>query len=377
MGEIKNYTLRLTVLGALFVGSGERIAKSEYIADREAGKIFVMDEHKLLNGLQERRLFTAYTNAVMAAQSGKYSFDLFTFCRDNSIPRNVYSGWAKYAISISRSDDLRKADIYSCVKDPYGLPYIPGSSIKGALRNAVLNAVIMRQRDRFSDIAQQTESETFIKRAAYLKRQSGIVDERAFHTLNKDTDIKRSNAVNSIFKGLRVGDSKPLSLNDIALCRKIDVLPDNSENKLNLYRECIKPKTVVECPVEIDAGIFPYSTDELIKMIREMYEMEDRMFLSKMPEAEPETGTLLYVGGGSGFISKTALYALYSDRNRAVNAAARVLDNVDSKNKGKKVGDHLNDPRKYGVSPHTIKYTRYNGYDYEFGLCRIDFQPMA
>lgn len=46
--------------------------------------------------------------------------------------------------------------------------------------------------------------------------------------------------------GIIVGDSEPLSREDIVLCQKWEQHVDGSYKTLNLLRECIKPGTVIK-----------------------------------------------------------------------------------------------------------------------------------
>ena len=63
------------------------------------------------------------------------------------------------------------------------------------------------------------------------------------------------NAVNNCFSGIRVSDSEPLSVSDLMLCRKTDLLPDENENSISVKRECLKPGTKVKFSMEIDESL--------------------------------------------------------------------------------------------------------------------------
>ena len=42
-------------------------------------------------------------------------------------------------------------EILTSVKDAYGCPYVPGSSLKGALRTVLLGAVVIRKNEAFAE----------------------------------------------------------------------------------------------------------------------------------------------------------------------------------------------------------------------------------
>ena len=144
---------------------------------------------------------------------------------------------------------------------------------------------------------------------------------------------------------------------------------------MNVVRECIKPGTIIESALEIDSTVFKYDINTVIFAIKAFYDNQNNCFLSKYPfvASDRMSANLIYIGGGSGFVSKTAVYSLFKNRNKAVELTGKILDNLDKA----KVGKHYLDYEKYNVSPHTRKCTVYDSIQYDFGLCKIDFQPMA
>lgn len=378
--RMKYYTISLETIGPLFVGTGERYQKSEYILDSYSKTFYVMDTLKMFNGLKKINLLTEYEKWVLSQPK---NVNLFNFVKENNIKAGEYSKWAKYRFEVPNAAELRNADVLPVMKDAYNMPYIPGSSIKGAIRNAILNSELINS-DDMADTARRAEMAVNSfngRRTQYLAREASEIDEKLFHTLcrkdEKGKEIKASNAVNSIFQGLRISDSKPVSINSVALYQKIDMRPDGTVNKLNILRECVKPNTRIDFTAEIDTAIFPYSVEDMIRCVNDMYENEQEKFLMYFPNTQKSSGNLIYVGGGSGFITKTAVYSLFHDKKQAVKNASVILDNTDSTNKGRKVGKHLEDPSKYGTSPHMKKTTVSGTTKHEFGLCRLDISERA
>lgn len=372
--SVLNYSVKLTVLGPLFIGSGKNLQKSEYVYDGKS--IYVMDTVKLFQGLNQRKLLNRFSEGMMKSNS----FDLYKFFENNRIRPSEYKQWAKYEFPCRIS---KNTQIAACIKDAYNMPYVPGSSLKGAIRNAVLNSLVYGS-DEFSDIADKVEREEFRMRNRYLSQPAEELDARLFNTLGRD-EKNRKKAVNDIFSGLRISDSKPLATNSLTLSQKLDIFPQNNpqKNTLNIHRECIMPGTVIELTAEIDTAVFPYDAQRLANFIEKTYNIQYKHFLSHFPAAENQGAgkTLLYLGGGTGFVSKTAVHSLYSDNEkRRLKVCSKILNNVDSNNRGRRVGktgDHLNDPERYSVTPHMRKCTYYNGRRYDFGLCKVDFQPLA
>ena len=81
----------------------------------------------------------------------------------------------------------------------------------------------------------------------------------------------------------------------------------------------------------------------------------------------PLPGTV-YLGGGTGYFTKTVLYPLLGYKE-GLRTASRILDQTLPPKIREKHGHNL-DARK-GVSPHMLKCTEYRGKRYQMGMCTI------
>lgn len=269
------------------------------------------------------------------------------------------------------------------MKDAYSKPYVPGSSLKGAIRTCILNALLLDVKNE--NFATETEDALKIHEKngkAYLSRNASEMETSIFNTL-KRKGTKSSDAVNSIFQGLTISDSEPLDTDCLILCPKIDILPTESHkrNQLkNVVRECIKPGTKITFYVHIDSKFFPYDDKQILQFILQNYLNIEEKYLSSFPSTINSNDEYkIYLGGGSGFVTKTCVYSLFDERDRAVKNAGEILDSVYSMKCGEnrtKMGNHLHDFNKYGVAPHTRKSTIIDGKTYDFGLCNICFEPI-
>ena len=131
---LKNYTIELTTLAPVFIGSGEQLGKKEYIYNKYEKKAWIFDRKTLYKHILEENLSDAYER-YMLGKNG----DLYVWMKENNISKSKYSIWAKYCLDCSYAElSERNRDISLFVKDPHGLPYIPGSSLKGAIRTVLL-----------------------------------------------------------------------------------------------------------------------------------------------------------------------------------------------------------------------------------------------
>lgn len=379
MERFLNYRLTIETIGPLFIGSEENknIAKSEYVID--GNTLYVFDMRKMFNGLVKYHLDKAYAQNVLQCNR---KFDLKLFLRNNRVSLDIYKQWIAYSLLLPDNVEI-KSNILAFMKDAYSKPYVPGSSLKGAIRTCILNALLLNGENE--NFATETEDALKIHERngkAYLSRNASEMETSIFNTL-KRKGTKSTDAVNSIFQGLTISDSEPLDTDCLILCPKIDILPTESHkrNQLkNVVRECIKPGTKITFYVHIDSKFFPYDDKQILQFILQNYLNIEEKYLSSFPSTINSNDEYkIYLGGGSGFVTKTCVYSLFDERDRAVKNAGEILDSVYSMKCGKnrtKMGNHLHDFNKYGVAPHTRKSTIIDGKTYDFGLCNICFEPI-
>ena len=305
MSRFFNYELTLETIGPLYVGSGETIGKSEYVIF--GNKVYIFDMKKMFSGITKYHLENKYSQSVL----NEKNFNLSYFFRSNNIAPETYKKWAKYCYNIPENTDLRAAkNILAHVKDAYSKPYVPGSSLKGALRNIILNGLLLKGENKKFDSKIEIDLKNHIgrngkpiKRAKYLSQDSNELDEKMFNILNRPK-TKPYDAVNSIFQGIIISDSQPLDTDSLILCPKIDVLPKNKgENPLkNVVRECIKPGTKISFSLQIDRRIFPYNINDIMDFISETYKNLNKKFLSDFPTTVTTSDKYkIYLGGGTGY----------------------------------------------------------------------------
>lgn len=347
--NMKYYKLKLKVLSPVHIGSGEQIGKREYVYNRNKQQICIFDSKKMFSSLLSKGLANKYESYLISNPKG---VTLEMFLNQNGIVESDYMKWVKYFLSCPLNDKRSLQNINSFVKDSYGCPYIPGSSIKGALRTVILKQYLFKNQDKF-------KSENNIK----------SVETIAFNRLRENTKRKINDATNDTFRGLIISDSKPLSVNDLIVCKKLDIKEDSSVKTPNVYRECLRPGTMVEFDVSIDLDVFPFDINYINQSINEVFKDYDDLFLSIFDcnVDLPTEQNVIVLGGGAGFISKSVMYDLY-DFDKAFEETKKLLSAKFKKHK------HFNDKE---ISPATRKCTEFNGKNYDFGFCEISFAPIS
>jgi CRISPR-associated protein Csm5 len=186
-----------------------------------------------------------------------------------------------------------------------------------------------------------------------------------YRTLNRKEDAPKD-AVNDWMQGFVVSDSDPLSTEDLVLCQKVDRKPDGTENRHAILRESIKPGTAIRFTITVDTSVCHLDKQILANALRTVitdYHRNFRMAFAGMPALKTN---YLYLGGGSGFVSKTIVYSAYG-KNMGIDLTQRIFDKI----KVPREHRHSKD-KEYGVSPHTLKCTYYQRERLEMGLCKVE-----
>ena len=137
-----------------------------------------------------------------------------------------------------------------------------------------------------------------------------------------------------------------------------------------LTREAIKPGVVIRMPISIYTRICKYTTADILNVIKIFNTNYLTTFANKFDKA-PKTkrdSTTFFLGGGTGYVSKTVTYGILSGRE-AVDNVSKII-NATLNNRARQEHGHHNDVRK-GVSPHILKCTRYKGTLMQMGACCV------
>jgi CRISPR-associated protein Csm5 len=333
---VRVYTITLDVITPVHIGSGNTITKKDY---RVSGRnVEIYDSLKLYSLLGRGYEGFLMGNETLTDYIQKYNV------RANSA--------IKYSIFCGNSRIRKSDEIHEFIKDPYGCPYIPGSSIKGAIRTAMLSfAISQNKRGDFSPY-----------RRDFISKGANDVEETAF-----------GEPINSVFKHIKISDSDPLSTDDLILCKKIDVFKDgNSNNKLNLCRESIKPGTKVKFKLTIDEPFEEKhkemaNPEYIMSAIRNFSIQYKNTYLSKFGSYNNKKygDDIIYLGGGTGFLTKTINTSLYGN-----DALSKVSDFLSDKFKKH---NHKQDVQ-LGISPRAMKCTQANNEIVEMGICKIGIE---
>ncbi len=375
---MKSYQMVLRTIAPLFIGDGKNLNKKEYIYLRNEKKVLVPDQGRLYEGISRKRLAPQFTDYLLN-QSNKDGLE--QWLSRNGIRPMDYKAWIRY--ELDGGDHLgagnRPIEINTFIKDGYGIPYVPGTSIKGMLRTILLSYELIRNPDVCKSVREGMTRSGFdgdSNRKRYLRYEAEDVENLILHTLHrkdkngKEIDLK--NAVNDVMSGLIVSDSGPIAWKHMILCQKMDRSVTGAfNNNLNVLRESVKSGVMIPFQLTIDTTICPYTIDDIMEAVKVFVEQYFKNHLQYYSGVGEPPKNMVWLGGGAGFLTKTVLYPLLGYEN-GLKAAVAVFDHTLPA-KVKKEHGHDRDI-KSGVSPHMLKCTQFNGRTSLMGMCQLSIQ---
>ena len=210
----KNYKIEMETLTPVHIGSGEKaIFGLDYYL--EGTKVIFIDSPKLIDKITE-----------------KERQELFRALRSKDI-RNIKSLAKKYRKEIyaienkADRDDLKRKGVDTILKTRGDRVYIPGSSIKGAIRTALIyNRMREKEKEEIREIANLQSIEN--KLEGVLKRKiifDGDTDVDVLNSLIiRDSEEKRANTCTSTY-------TLNISIADGAYAHKQPIEAINSDEK--------------------------------------------------------------------------------------------------------------------------------------------------
>ena len=422
---VRHYKLTFTAVGPIHIGTGRKLNKLDYFSSKDG--IAVLDVPRFLEKLSAAQV-EEYCEFLETADS---STGLQTLLDSDPAMRKAAEGSVAYRadakLTMARRGTYQYLDVAECIKGVDGRPYVPGSSVKGMLRTALLTHLIAADRKTYLGLL----DEYAVKKGD--KSACEKIESRAFEREHPDRDD--TSVVNDIMCYISVSDSEPLKASDIVFAKKYDKFckADDGRHKLNmgkisqdpgyyegselnLYREALKPGTLIVVNVDIDSRVDAYfpglklDKEGLSKVLGESFGLYSKCFLSQFDTGEGPGGLKVcacYLGGGVDFDSKTVINALYADNiykrvglisetlyaqfptkldpslhrelQRDIRDAGFTPLTMRARYAGRRLAKgkddhrHWRDP-EFKVSPHTLKLGKVGAKKYPMGKCTVKIE---
>jgi len=324
-------TYRLEILSPTHIGSGQEYSALDGVF--QDGQWYLIDLNKVVERSKEDP--TNLANAMM--QPG---FNWASWLQKRHIlPAEV----AAHRVACPQNPGSTK--IRACIRDPFWRPYIPGSTLKGAIRTAILEELVTAESPQ--------RRQQWARRAVQRNQQGQPPDRRyvARNTLERDLLMgkvpNRANESNyDLLRALHVSDSEPVDAKQVQIgltwvhtLRNNQLVPKRvGQEEYKMFVEWLRVGAQTRLTIRIDERLlqgdylqqlgfgkaqvetlrdFTVACNERATALMEheaaFYEDYDlpaiarfyQTLLKRLQQVEAQRGFVLNIGWGGGWETKT------------------------------------------------------------------------
>lgn len=382
--------MSLKIVTPSCVADGEKLTARDYFYDPSSGVLYFVNTLKWHQFILKHNLFDSYSK-YMATDTKVDRRNLLDWLKScgyglKDIMEFVIHKTRAEVNVVNPSDKKTANDVFGHIRLADGRVYFPGSSIKGFIRSAIIYHILCEKSDirdlYWKDILRKCNNgrpdRRFLKD---LQKIAGNLEQDLINTLyliKKNGElIKKSNTVTSTLKGLQISDAMPAGETDTALLQKIDLVlgREKKENSISVFRECVLQGSEFCFTIKIDKNLLKAtgidSPEKLIDCANTFTKFINSILQKAFKKDYPDifsaySSANIYLGGNTGFISKTIVAALAPTTADAAEVIRVIMENQFVKAK-----HMLNDKI---ISPRTLKSTKYNGELIPMGLAEISLR---
>lgn len=364
----------LHVVTPINIADGVTLRAKDYLYDTRQRRVYFLNLHAWHWFVYKHKLLDKYEKYISNFKDRK---SLLEWLQEQGYGlenlQDVISSEAQADASLVDAEKKTLHDINRHIRHGDGTPFIPGSSIKGVFRTAVLYKLLQKRQDIKSKYWRQIQgkiSNNYLNPKRDFDGLAKDLESELLHTLrlkdDKERNISNKNAVCSAMRGLQVSDTYASRKMQTAILQKVDGGLDKfvkaSPKKLPIFRECMLPEAELFFDVKIEKAVMSTigisSVDDLLKATHSFFaavtDLLQQAFGKEYQEVfQGVAAGNMFLGGNTGFLSKTLLAMLAPDKDTAQNTIKVLLD--------KSFKNHKHLLRDKVIAPRTLKCTNYNG----------------
>lgn len=370
----------LTCISPIHIGNGQVLKPYEYffVTGRQPCAYF-LDHAKWMRFLLHHDLIDDYAHQVLKMKNLK----LYSWLKSKQLgsPISLISQISSDSAPIYFVKDSRKEcnDIVRQVKKPDGMPYIPGSSLKGAIRSAILFHCIRQHPEAYRSFWPQLQRLMSGTNRKAVQSIAAQLERQAFSLLPQHTK-NPSDALQSVMKGISVSDAMLVGKDKgTVILQKYDVSAMRGEglrtHSLPIFRECIPTGRKLRFSLTLNRDITKligiHGADDILQWLRDYLAfglmMEKRRFGREYRGefAKSDLADIL-LGGGTGFFSKTVYYALAPEKE-----GRKILAGFFDRVLFTRGNCHHHLQKDDGLTPRTLKLAWANSDRWILGLASV------
>lgn len=399
----ETYKMAVEILTPVNIACDEVLKANEYLYDAKTSTVYFLNQMMWHKFIYTHNLFDEYERYIKSSSEKSLYEWLQSFgYKINDIKLAIKSKAFAHVNVLKSKKTLNDIVLQSKLID--GTPFIPGSSIKGVIRTAILYDLLNKNREIKKQYWNEIKSLRSSMKSAQINKYliNGInkdINKKAtnlevalLHKLNlvnkENKPIKQFNAVCSVMRGISVGDSEHINQAvPMEVLQKIDLGLNkdvDAGKEMPVFRECILPKAKFNFQLKIDKTMTKEiginSIDDLLRMLQNYFDFVNDIFKSAFGKRcehlfDEINGGNIYLGSNTGFLTKTLVMALADRKEEAVDFIRDLLDmnfnQKDAKYNGEKDNAKHNGKNDTKISPRTLKATKYKGNTILMGVAKI------
>lgn len=231
--------IRLVVLSPLHIGAKQLLTELDYL--RDGRTVHVLSPGEWVRWLDERHLLEQYASAEMRGEPPHQFLD--------RVLAGAKPPWERIArYQLRTFGELPKGELHPFIRDPWDRPYVPGSTLKGALRTAVLGAWCLQHPSELEETVNQA-----LARPNFHIRPFGLRLEQELY--GRIISARNAETLGKPFQELRLRDSDPIPKESVALY-PVEVWSwrrDGSRyQRARIWVECLVPGTEITTAYALD-----------------------------------------------------------------------------------------------------------------------------
>lgn len=366
------------------IADGTKLTAKDYLYDAKQGKAYFLNQLAWHKFIYAKKLLPAYEKYLTDFREKRSLYEWLQSCGygiENVVAAIKSSTSAEVnVVCAEEKKTLNEIICHSKLSD--GTVYIPGSSIKGVIRTAILFDLLQKNPDVKSKYWKNIEYAINGLRVNKrdLNNVATALEGELLHKLvlvdKGGKSVNSRNAVCSVMRGISCSDAYAETKVATAILQKIDETFDRhaqpKENKISVFRESILPHSKFYFELKIEKSITKQigieSVDDVLEKLDSFFNFVRNLLENTFEE---KYSTLFgdmdlanaYLGGNTGFLTKTLFAVLAPDRKQATDLIRVLMNDSFKKHKHMDLDKH--------ISPRTLKTTYYSGKHYLTGLVKV------
>lgn len=374
----------LNIITPVNISDGTKLTAKDYLYSPKQQKAYFLDLQKWHHFIYQHGLLSAYERYVGDYKDKR---NLLTWLEEHDFTledvKDIITSESFATVNIINVEKKNTLnDVDKHVHQLDGSLYVPGSSIKGAFRSAILHALLKKKpaiKNRYWQLVNAEINKPYFNPRKSLNRLTTNLENDLLHTLQleeKHKPVPSNNAVCSSLRGLQVSDTLRSENIQVAILQKIDAgfnkFGKAGFHPLPIFKECMLPGSKLMFDVKLDKAMMATvginSIDDLLSITQQYVDEIIRILKDAFKKEYPDPfcgidAANIFVGGNVGFHSKTLLALLAPDDNTAKNTIKVLLN--------KEFPKHEHIIYDKFASPRLLKCTIYNGELLMMGLAEV------